>query len=85
MITISITELRANLSKYFRLSKTERVIIHKGRDETFELVPRERMTKTELYFSKSENQEKVNKSISQKTEGKVTKLSASDTRKRLDI
>lgn len=38
MIVISSTELRNNMKKYLDLAKTEKVIIQRGRNETFVLV-----------------------------------------------
>lgn len=38
MVVISSAELRNNLKKYLDLARTERVIIQRGRDESFVLV-----------------------------------------------
>ena len=38
MIVISSTELRNNMKKYLDLAKSEKVIIQRGRNETFVLV-----------------------------------------------
>ena len=38
MIVISTAELRNNLKKYLDLARTERVIIQRGRDESFVLI-----------------------------------------------
>ena len=37
MIVISSAELRSNLKKYLDLAKTERVLIQRGKNETFVL------------------------------------------------
>ena len=38
MIVISTAELRNNLKKYLDLARTERVVIQRGRDESFVLI-----------------------------------------------
>ena len=38
MIVISSAELRNNLKKYLDLARTERVVIQRGRDESFVLI-----------------------------------------------
>ena len=38
MVVISTAEFRNNLKKYLDLARTERVIIQRGRDESFVLV-----------------------------------------------
>lgn len=38
MVVISPAELRNNLKKYLDLARTERVVIQRGRDESFVLV-----------------------------------------------
>jgi hypothetical protein len=38
MVVISSAELRNNLKKYLDLARTERVVIQRGRDESFVLV-----------------------------------------------
>lgn len=38
MVVISSAELRNNMKKYLDLARTERVVIQRGRDESFVLV-----------------------------------------------
>ena len=38
MVVISTAELRNNLKKYLDLARTERVVIQRGRDESFVLI-----------------------------------------------
>ena len=41
MVIISSAELRNNMKKYLDIARTERVIIQRGRDETFILIAQE--------------------------------------------
>ena len=41
MIVISSAELRNNMKKYLDIAKTEKVLIQRGRNETFVLVAQE--------------------------------------------
>ena len=38
MVIISSAELRNNMKKYLDIAKTEKVVIQRGRNETFDLV-----------------------------------------------
>jgi PHD/YefM family antitoxin component YafN of YafNO toxin-antitoxin module len=51
MIAISTTELRKNLRKYLNLANKERVIIQCGNAETYEIVPGNKISDRDDYFS----------------------------------
>lgn len=48
MVVISSAELRNNLKKYLDLARTERVIIQRGRDESFVLVAQKNASDDDL-------------------------------------
>ena len=48
MIVISSAELRNNMKKYLDLARTERVIIQRGRDESFVLVAQNNAPEADL-------------------------------------
>ena len=43
MVIISPAELSSNLNKYLRIAQTEKVIIQRGHEETYELVKKDRL------------------------------------------
>ena len=48
MVVISSAELRNNMKKYLDLARTERVIIQRGRDESFVLVAQNNAPEADL-------------------------------------
>ena len=48
MVVISSAELRNNLKKYLDLARTERVVIQRGRDESFVLVAQNNAPEADL-------------------------------------
>ena len=48
MIVISTAELRNNLKKYLDLARTERVVIQRGRDESFVLIAQNKAPDADL-------------------------------------
>ena len=48
MIIINSAELRNNMKKYLDLARTERVVIQRGRDETFLLVAQNNASDSDL-------------------------------------
>ena len=48
MVVISSAELRNNMKKYLDLARTERVVIQRGRDESFVLVAQNNASDTDL-------------------------------------
>ncbi len=74
MIAISTTELRNNLRKYLDLAKVERVLIQCGKNETFELVPSERMSDGDRYMAIPENAAAAREGIEDFKAGRVTRI-----------
>lgn len=74
MIAISTTELRNNLRKYLDIAKVQRVIIQCGKDETFELVPSERMSDGDRYMAIPENAAALREAIEDVKAGRVTRI-----------
>ena len=74
MIAISTTELRNNLRKYLDLAKIQRVIIQCGKDETFELVPSERMSDGDRYMAIPENAAALREASEDVKAGRVTRI-----------
>jgi len=70
MIAVSTTELRSNLRKYLEIAKVQRVIIQCGKNETFELVPGERISEGDRYMSIPQNAAAANEGIREIKEGK---------------
>ena len=62
MIVISPSELRGNLKKYLDLAEKERVIIQRGKKETFELRKTERIIE-DPFFDDPKNQELIEQGI----------------------
>lgn len=48
MVVISSAELRDNLKKYLDLARTERVVIQRGRDESFVLIAQKNAVEADL-------------------------------------
>lgn len=48
MVVISTAELRNNLKKYLDLARTERVVIQRGRDESFVLIAQNHASEADL-------------------------------------
>ena len=48
MVVISSAELRNNMKKYLDLARTERVVIQRGRDESFVLVAQNNASDADL-------------------------------------
>ena len=48
MVIISSAELRNNMKKYLDLAKTEKVVIQRGRNETFGLLGQNNMAEEDL-------------------------------------
>ena len=48
MVVISTAELRNNLKKYLDLARTERVVIQRGRDESFVLIAQKHAPESDL-------------------------------------
>ncbi|TCK85089.1 type II toxin-antitoxin system Phd/YefM family antitoxin [Albibacterium bauzanense] len=78
MIVISPSELRGNLKKYLDLAENERIIIQRGKTETFELRKRERIS-DDPYFDDIKNIEEIEKGIEDLRKGKYSKLDPTKT------
>ena len=48
MVVISTAELRNNLKKYLNLARTERVVIQRGRDESFVFISQKHAPESDL-------------------------------------
>ena len=48
MVVISSAELRNNMKKYLDLARTERVVIQRGRDESFILIAQNNAAEADL-------------------------------------
>ena len=48
MVVISSAELRNNMKKYLDLARTERVVIQRGRDESFVLIAQNNASEEDL-------------------------------------
>ena len=77
MVVISSAELRNNLKKYLDLARTERVVIQRGRDESFVLVAQKNAPDADLAraISVDEFIDKVRDGLTQLFERKETEKS----------
>ena len=75
MIVISPSELRGNLKKYLDLAEKERIVIQRGKTETFELRKRKRISE-DPFFDNPKNIEEIEKGISDIKSGKYKALDA---------
>lgn len=72
MLVISSREFRENQKKYFdSVDNGEQVIVQRGKDKAYRLVP---VTDDDSCMSKEEFYEKLDRSIQQAKEGKVTRI-----------
>ena len=78
MIVISPSELRENLKTYLDLADKVRIIIQRGKTETFELRKRERIS-DDPYFDNPKNIEAIEKGIADIKAGKFKKLDGNKT------
>ena len=77
MVVISSAELRNNLKKYLDLARTERVVIQRGRDESFVLVAQKNAPDADLAraISVDEFIDKVRDGLTQQFERKEAEKS----------
>lgn len=73
MIVISPSELRGNLKKYLDLAEKERIVIQRGKTETFELRKSERISE-DSFFDQPENIKAIEKGIADVKAGKYKTL-----------
>ena len=78
MVVISPGELRRNLKKYLDLADKERVIIQRGKTETFELRKWERIS-DDPFLNDPKNIEAIEKGLAAIRAGKFKKLDADKT------
>ncbi len=69
MIVISPSELRGNLKKYLDLAEKERIVIQRGKKETFELRKTERISE-DPFFDNPKNLEAIEQGIADIKAGK---------------
>lgn len=77
MVVISSAELRNNLKKYLDLARTERVVVQRGRDETFLLIAQKNASDADLAraISVDEFMDKVRDGLTQLFERKEAEKS----------
>ena len=77
MVVISSAELRNNMKKYLDLARTERVVIQRGRDESFVLVAQNNGPDADLARAITVDDviERVREGLTQMFEKKVAKRS----------
>ena len=78
MIVISSAELRNNMKKYLDLARTERVVIQRGRNESFVLVAQNNAPDADLAraISVDEIMDRVREGLTQMLERKEAEKSA---------
>jgi hypothetical protein len=59
MIIISSAELRGNMKKYLDLAGKEQIVIQRGKDETFELVKRQKIKEPDADFYRAVSAEQM--------------------------
>lgn len=78
MIVISPSELRGNLKKYLDLAEKERIVIQRGKTETFELRKRDRVSE-DPFFDNPKNIEAIEQGIADIRAGKYKTLDTNKT------
>lgn len=73
MIVISPSELRGNLKKYLDLAEKERIVIQRGKKETFELRRIERVSE-DPFFDNPDNIKALEQGITDIKEGRYKTL-----------
>ena len=73
MIVISPSELRGNLKKYLDLAEKERIVIQRGKKETFELRKTERVSE-DPFFDNPKNIEAIEQGIADIKAGRYKML-----------
>ncbi len=73
MIVISPSELRGNLKKYLDMAEKERIVIQRGKKETFELRKTERISE-DSFFDNPKNIEAIEEGIADVKAGKYQTL-----------
>lgn len=83
MLVISSREFRENQKKYFdSVDNGEQVIVQRGKDKAYRLVP----VTNDACMSKEEFYEKIDRSLLQAKEGKITRIdNVEDFRKLLGV
>lgn len=78
MVVISSAELRNNMKKYLDLARTERVVIQRGRDESFVLVAQNNASDADLARAITVDDviERVREGLTQMFEKKETERTA---------
>jgi hypothetical protein len=78
MVVISSAELRNNMKKYLDLARTERVVIQRGRDESFVLVAQNNASDADLARAITVDDviERVREGLTQMLEKKEAERSA---------
>ena len=51
MVAITTTELRKNFKKYFDIAQKERVVVHYGKTQAYEIIPTLKEEENDPYFS----------------------------------
>lgn len=73
MIVISPSELRGNLKKYLDMAEKERIVIQRGKKETFELRKTEPIS-DDSFFDQPKNLEAIDQGIADIKAGKYKTL-----------
>ena len=76
MIVISPSELRGNLKKYLDMAEKERIVIQRGKTETFELRRTERISE-DPFFDQPKNLEVIEQGIADIKAGKYKTIDPS--------
>lgn len=78
MVVISSAELRNNMKKYLDIARTERVIIQRGRDESFVLIAQNNALEADLAraITVDDVLERVREGLTQMFERKETERQA---------
>jgi len=69
MKAISATEFREKQKYYLDLAKKERIIIQRGRDEAFAIIPLEKLDETGYLLSSPANAKKLRAAIAKIVQG----------------
>jgi PHD/YefM family antitoxin component YafN of YafNO toxin-antitoxin module len=70
MKTVSVTEFRSNIKKYLDIAQTEKLVIHRSKNQSFVLVPLEDVSEEISLLSKAQKNA-IDEALQQVKDGNV--------------
>jgi PHD/YefM family antitoxin component YafN of YafNO toxin-antitoxin module len=70
MKTVSVTEFRSNIKKYLDIAQTEKLVIHRSKNQSFVLVPLEDVSEEISLLSKAQKNA-IDEALQQVKDGNI--------------